>query len=59
MKDDIYANVAQKVSPITTNNNQLDKCRTLVEKLLQIIGQNFKNSLKKKNYLAEICQTEA
>ena len=60
MKYNAFANVAQKESSIGNNKNQLDKYRTLIEKLQ--LGPNnwpkFHEQLKKKLHKAEICQLE-
>ena len=67
MKVNTYANVAQKVCPIsssnttsTNNNNQLDKYRSLIKKRLQLELNNlpkFQEQLKNL-HSAEICETE-
>ena len=41
MKVNTYANVAQKVSLISNNNNQPDKYRALIEKLVQLGPKNL------------------
>ena len=51
MKDNTYANVALKASPISYNNNQIDEYRTLINKLGQLGPNNwpkFQDHLKKK-----------
>ena len=55
-------NVAQKASPISSSNtnNQLEKSKALIEKLLQL-GPNYQWQFQeqlKKLHSAENCQTE-
>ena len=58
MKVNAYANVAQKASQFSSNNNQIDKA--LIEKLVQLQPNNwpkFQAKLKKL-HSAETCQAE-
>ena len=58
MKDNTYANVAQRVSPISNDSSQPNKYRALIEKLGPNNWPKFQEQLKKKLHSVESNKTK-